>query len=620
MKKLFLIPLLTLVVSLISGQTILFSEDFDDEVITDMTGTSVQGTSWTASCPNCLAGDIFEVNTFGTILQGLRGNDTNGPATFIASGIDATGMYILVLDFDYESSGYAGSGNLECHSECPGCSGDPADVLTGSCDNCWDYLSWEISTGTFTDGGIVLGNDCSVLDSDHVVSEPSCSSPYDANGNLLPGNDPANLTITIEMAMWASAENMIIDNVVVTGYTKAEAIAAGLITNAGDDNTVDLCATTGTEDLFTDLAGTPDIGGIWSGPTSTTNGYLGTLDLSSFTPGDYLYVTTTGAGCQDSATLTVTTLGAPPTASVSGVGDICQGETITITGGGSGTYLWSDNSSGGTIDISSAGNYSLTVSNGCGSDTENFTIGDLGSAPVGVLAGNDFVCDPGAFTTLTASGGTSYSWSTGTNQNTESFGAGDNGYVLIINQCGQDSIAFDIVDESVVASFSLSDTTGEEPLTIQSTNTSTNATIYNWSFGNGSSSSSQSPTVEYTSNGEYVVSLIASNSFGCSDSMSMTVYVLDPSPIIIPNIFTPNSDEVNDLFRVEHSSVSQFTGSIYNRWGQKLFENTDQQIFEWDGVSESGKAVPSGTYFFILEATFNNGEKESFSGAFELIR
>jgi gliding motility-associated-like protein len=619
MKVLVLILTLGLLFNPIFSQTILFSEDFDDETITDMSGTSSQGIAWTATCPACATGDIFEVNTFGAIVQGLRGNDTNGPASFVATGIDATGMHILVLEFDYESSGYSGSGNLECHTECSGCSGDPADVLTGTCNNCWDFLSWDISTGTFTDGGIVLGNDCSVLDADHVVSTPSCSSPYDGNGNLIPGNDPSNLTVTITMAMWASAENMIIDNVVITGYTKSEAIAAGFMSEAGDDNTVDLCVGTGTHNLFSDLLGTPDGGGTWDGPIATTNGDQGTIDLATLTTGTYDYITSTGAGCEDTATITVTSIGTTPSASVNGVADICQGDMVTITGSGTGTFEWSDGSSNPTLDITTAGNYWFAVHGGCDSDTAFFSIGDLGMAPTGVLTGNQFVCDSSATTTLTASGGSSYLWSTNATSTSELFGGGDTGYVLIFNQCGQDSIAFTVADETVVAAFTLSDTTGEEPLAVQTTNNSTNATSYSWNFGDGNTSTDVAPTNEYASNGEYTASLVASNAF-CSDSISVTVLVYDPAPLVIPNICTPNTDGLNDLFKVVHYSVSEFNGSIYNRWGQLLFENTDQYIFQWDGYNESGKPAPDGTYYYVLEATFQNGETETFTGSFQLVR
>lgn len=681
MRKFSLLPILFLFLINISGQTILFSEDFEDELSGDVAGASSQGIGWTASCPLCPSVGFFEVGSYGSIPQGMVGNNTDGPTDFIASGIDATGMSIITLEFDYDCNGYLGSGNLECNTECAGCSGDLADATTGSCWNCWDFLSWEITAGTITTGGVVLGNDCNVASADFMLSDPIY---------LCSATDLSNITVTINMSMWAASEYMVVDNIVIKGYTEAEAIAAGLLFQAGDDNTVNLCSGTGTHDLFDDLLGSPDTGGIWDGPGTTSNGDQGTIDLSSFTPGSYDYIISTAGTCEDTATITVTNTGGSATASVSGVQDICQGETITITGNGtggtfewsdgstnstldisaagnywfaviggcgndtaffaiadlgplptasvsgiqdictgesitvtangSGNYTWSDNSTGSTLSISTPGNYSLTVTNTCGSDTEDFTIGSLGSAPVGSLSGNQFVCNPSASTTLIASGGTSYFWSTSNTSTTETFSAGENGYVLVMNQCGQDSIAFTITNESVIAAFSLSDTIGEEPVTVQTINNSINASSYIWSFGDGSTSTDFSPVIEYPTNGEYIITLIATNTFGCTDTATSTVYVIDPTPLVVPNIFTPNNDDVNDLFKVVHYSVKQFTGSIYNRWGQKLFENSDQYIFQWDGYNESGKPAPDGTYFYILEATFNNGEKQTFSGSFELIR
>lgn len=688
MNRIFSTLIVTFLLMASQAQTVLFSEDFEDEVMMDMSGTSAQGISWTASCPFCASGDIFEVNTFGTTLQGLRGNDTNGPAEFVASGIDATGMYILVLEFDYESSGYSGSGNLECSSECSGCSGDPADVMIGSCNNCWDFLHWQISTGTFTDGGIVLGDDCNVADADHMISDPSCSSPYDANGNLIPGNDPTNLTVTITMAMWASAENMIIDNIVITGYTKSEAIAAGLIADAGDNNSIDLCTGTGSINLFNELLGSPDGGGVWSGPSATTGGDLGTLNLSNFNSGDYLYVTSTGAGCQDTAHVLVSNLGTAPNASVSGVQDLCSGDQITVTGSGNGSFtwsdlstantldistpgnyylavgstcgndtaffsvgnlgtapvasvsgvqnlcagdqvtvfgngtgnfVWSDNSTGPTLSVTAAGNYYLAVNNNCGTDTAFFNVGNLGGPPNGNLSGDLFTCSSNDLTTLTASGGTSYLWHNSSSTNSQTFQAGEIGYVLISNQCGQDSIAFVITNESVVADFDPNVTSGQEPLTVIFANNSSNATSYSWDFGNGFTSNSTNPSTDFASAGNYTVTMVAYNSFGCSDTYSTNIIVMDAIPLIIPNIFTPNNDAENDEFLISHPAVTNFTGTIFNRWGQKLFESSDIE-FNWNGRNHTGKPAPDGTYFYVLEVTFVNGETESFSGAIELVR
>lgn len=234
MQKFRLTSLILLLFLGITGgayaQTTLFSESFDEAIgATSGTDNSGNAIAWTATCTGCVAGDIFEVdNTLGAI-TGLGGNDTNGPAVFSATGIDATGCYLVTFSFAYESTGYTGTGNNECASECGTCTGDPADAVTnGSCNNCWDFLSWEVDFGATTDGNVVLGIDCDAPANGSITSEPTCASPYDANGDIIPGNDASNVSIEITMAMWAGSEYMVIDDVMVLCYTEAEATTAGL--------------------------------------------------------------------------------------------------------------------------------------------------------------------------------------------------------------------------------------------------------------------------------------------------------------------------------------------------------------------------------------------------------
>ena len=602
------------------AQTVLFSENFDDESFLDTTGVSNQGVSWSASCPYCLTGDIFNVNSFGNITKGLRGNDTNGPANFTASGIDATGMHVIVLEFDYECTGYLGSGNLECNSECSfggTCSGDPANILMGSCFNCWDFLSWEMNTGAFSDAGVVLGNDCNVNSADHVISVPSCAGPYDNNGNLIPGNDPSNLSISLTMAMWASTENMIIDNLSVIGFTKLEAISAGYLPNVGNDTTIELCTDLGTDNLFnyTSLGTTQT--GYWIGPSSAGGGHLGTIDLSSFIPGDYSYIASSSNGCLDTATISVIEQ-IEPNAEVIGNQDICDGETITVQASGNGNIEWSNGSQLDSLTISYPGNYFLIASNNCGVDTNFFTISSLGAPPIGSIDGDFFVCDSLQPTSITASGGISYFWQNGNSSDVDFFYIPQQGYVLISNQCGSDSLSFEILDESVTASFSVSDSIGEPPLTVAFSNSSSNASVYFWDFGDGTVGNLTNPVVEYNMYGDFLITLVASNAVGCSDTAYSSVSTVDTS-IEVPNVFSPNGDLINDLFIISEPSIENIKGQVYNRWGQLLHEAIGPSFF-WDGISSAGLEVPAGCYFFSLEILFKNQQTAIYSGQVTIIR
>lgn len=208
--------------------TVIFFEDFD-EALGSTTGADASGIPWATSCPGCVAGDIFEVDAFGGT-TGLRGNDTNGPATFAVSGIDLSGCAVVAFSFDYEASGYMGSGNLECADECAGCTGLPSDVVTnGGCNNCWDFLYGELDYGSgIVSQNVLLGVDCNAGPIGTTTS--AVCNTTDANGDPIDPTMQSMVDINIVMAMWAGTENMVIDNVTLICYTEAEVMACG---NAG---------------------------------------------------------------------------------------------------------------------------------------------------------------------------------------------------------------------------------------------------------------------------------------------------------------------------------------------------------------------------------------------------
>ena len=70
--------------------------------------------------------------------------------------------------------------------------------------------------------------------------------------------------------------------------------------------------------------------------------------------------------------------------------------------------------------------------------------------------------------------------------------------------------------------------------------------------------------------------------------------------LVIPNVFTPNGDGVNDLYFVSSKGLTEFNMTILNRWGNVVFESNDAQTV-WDGTS-NGVNCTDGTYFYILNA------------------
>lgn len=104
-------------------------------------------------------------------------------------------------------------------------------------------------------------------------------------------------------------------------------------------------------------------------------------------------------------------------------------------------------------------------------------------------------------------------------------------------------------------------------------------------------------------------------SVGCSGDTSsfvrnVPVYVIPPSgeEDIVPNVFTPNGDGVNDVFRIQgvpNPCWDTIHVEIYNRWGQLIY-TSDEVEFSWDGKNSKGKEVSEGTYFVILRGTFGD--------------
>ena len=70
--------------------------------------------------------------------------------------------------------------------------------------------------------------------------------------------------------------------------------------------------------------------------------------------------------------------------------------------------------------------------------------------------------------------------------------------------------------------------------------------------------------------------------------------------IVIPNVFTPNGDGVNDIFNaVINCELDMYRMYIFNRWGKLLWESTDQYEV-WDGKYQ-GNELTEGVYFYKME-------------------
>lgn len=108
----------------------------------------------------------------------------------------------------------------------------------------------------------------------------------------------------------------------------------------------------------------------------------------------------------------------------------------------------------------------------------------------------------------------------------------------------------------------------------------------------------------------------------CAASKLVTVYVSDfvcgRPTVYVPNTFTPNADDKNEVLFVRANQISKLYFVIYDRWGEKIFE-TESLTEGWDG-SFRGRALDPDVYVYYLEITCVGGEEYFEQGNITLIR
>ncbi len=147
---------------------------------------------------------------------------------------------------------------------------------------------------------------------------------------------------------------------------------------------------------------------------------------------------------------------------------------------------------------------------------------------------------------------------------------------------------------------------------------STGADHWWWNFGDSSLSVIQNPEHFYPVAGSYTVALIVESPEGCRDTTWKVLEVTDDYAIWIPNGFTPNNDGKNDAFMVKGFGFTDFTMSIFNRWGDHIFSAADEAK-GWDGTY-NGADAPSDVYVYQVSIKDVFGNPHTYNGRVTLVR
>lgn len=145
----------------------------------------------------------------------------------------------------------------------------------------------------------------------------------------------------------------------------------------------------------------------------------------------------------------------------------------------------------------------------------------------------------------------------------------------------------------------------------------------NWYFGDGDTSNLISPYHTYKTDGfgEFIVKQVSKTEYGCTDTAKTIIKVQDISSFYVPTAFSPDGDDINDVFIVQAYGIQldSYSMLVYDQWGEVIYENTD--LFSgWDGSVKGNKIAKPGVYVWLVVYKDYSGIEFSKAGTVTLIR
>lgn len=352
--------------------------------------------------------------------------------------------------------------------------------------------------------------------------------------------------------------------------------------------------------------------------------------------GNYQLTVTDLYGCSGSDDLDITYDVAPSVDLGADFNIACNTKSlvvpIVIGGTAPYSYLWNTGDISSSLDLPE-GSYQLTVTDiyGCsGVDDLEITYDAIPTADV---SGGGSICDDGETTAevyfnfngllpwnLVFTDGninytrtnillSNYTHTTNTAGSYEIIQAND------LNNCiaNNSGVANVIVNTLPVAVITPSEVTVYENETVELT--AGTYTYYEW-YTVDDSLVSNEEILTVSDPGSFYVWVQDEN--GCEDFSEIAIINVVPiTQLFIPNSFTPNDDEHNELFVIKGMNVVTFNIKIFDRWGEQLFESDSIDKY-WDGKFNT-KKVQQGAYYYNIEVLGEDKQIFEKSGEIKVI-
>lgn len=310
---------------------------------------------------------------------------------------------------------------------------------------------------------------------------------------------------------------------------------------------------------------------------------------------------------------------------------VCDGAPAVLNGQGASTYTWNNNVLDGVAFVPQAsGDYTVegTDVNGC-TDTDIVHITVIPIPQVNFTTSLPQGCSPLVATLTNQSTGNLNNCQWVLSDGSQYSGCGTVDVTLENPGCYDVTLtvstpegctntgtqtAFLCVYPNPIADFDL------DPAKLEMSNTFVNffnhsygATNYQWDFGDGFGSINENPTHLFPDHepGDYEVMLIAISDHGCRDTTFRTVYVGEDLIYYVPNAFSPDGDEFNNVFLPVLTAgfdTRSYHLQIFNRWGELIFESLNYEQ-GWDGTYHD-ELLLDGTYIWKIKVKNKYSDKK----------
>lgn len=387
-------------------------------------------------------------------------------------------------------------------------------------------------------------------------------------------------TQTIDVTSTTSNITVAVTN--ACGTTTSSAVNVTItptpVINLGDDITQ--CA-----GVVTLNAGTGANSYSWTGPDGPITGGS-TISVNQ--SGTYSVIADFGNSCTSTDNIVINYAGQAPSLNLGGPFNVCSG-TITLNAQNPGsTYAWSNSSTSQSIDVTSSGTYSVTVTNACGSTSSSAIVNIINAATATIVASGPTTFCQGGSVVLTATPGATYLWLPN-GENTQSITVTTTGIytctVTYTNGCASTTPLTQVNVEQPAAAPVI---TANGPTTFCQGGsvvlTSSNALNNVWSNG------SFSQSIVVFNSGTYTVSTVVGS---CSVASASITVTSNPRPSAVVNTANPTTFCQGDTATL---FVSSPTGVNFQWFKVGLGGNPD--ILLGSGVSQA--VFASGDYYALV--------------------